>query len=171
MNLDCKNNNPPIGGIQSLVKRTRGKEAFNIKFIPILMILGYLSCVDLKKREVPDLPVLALFIYAFFIVKDFKMSLIISLVVFAIHLIGAIISGGGIGGGDIKLMSVLAFALGEDFFLLVVPMAILMITTLIYGLLKGRGINFSVPFVPYIFLSFLIAWGIKRWIPLDILYY
>lgn len=116
--------------------------------------------------------VLALFIYAFFIVEDFKMGLIIGSFVFVIHLIAAVITDGGIGGGDIKLMSVLAFALGEDFFLMVIPMIVFMIITLFYGLLRGKGINFAVPFVPYIFLSFLIVWGCIQWIPLvDILYY
>lgn len=139
--------------------------------MPVSIILGYTSYTDLKKREVPDFMVLILFIYAFFIIENFIMSLIIGLFVFVIHLIAAVITDGGIGGGDIKLMSVLAFALGEDFFLLAVPMAISMIITIIYGLLKGKGINFSVPFVPYIFLSFLITWGCKQWVPLGILYY
>lgn len=114
---------------------------------------------------------LALFIYAFFIVKDFKMSIVISIFVFVIHFIAAVISNGGVGGGDIKLLSVIAFAMGEDFFVIVLPMAILMIITLIYGLLKGNGIKFAVPFVPYIFISYLIVWGCNYWIPLNILHY
>lgn len=115
--------------------------------------------------------VLALFIYAFFIVEDFKMGLIIGSFVFVIHLTAAVITDGGIGGGDIKLMSVIAFAMGENFFLLIVPISIFMIITLIYGLLKGKGIKFAVPFVPYIFISYLIVWGCNYWIPLNILCY
>jgi len=84
------------------------------------------------------------------------MSLIVGLFIFVIHLAVALISKGGIGGGDIKLMGVLAFAMGEDFFLLISPLAILMIITLIYSLIKGKGIKCSVPFVPYVFTSYAV---------------
>lgn len=125
-------------------------------YLPVAVILGFLSWIDIKKREVPDIAVLALFLYSFFVVENFKMSLIVGLFVFVLNLVLAVITNGGIGGGDIKLISVLAFMMGEDFFMLVLPLGFFMILTLFYGLITGRGIRYSVPFVPYIFASFLV---------------
>lgn len=142
-----------------------------MKYLPIAVLLGYLSYVDIKKRVVPDLAVLALFLYSFFVVKNFRMSIIVGLFVFIINLTLAVITEGGIGGGDIKLMSVLAFVMGEDFFLLLLPLGFFMILTLIHCLITGKGIKFSVPFVPYMFISYLIIWGCNIWIPLNILFY
>lgn len=142
-----------------------------MKYLPIAILLGYLSYVDIKKRVVPDLAVLALFLYSFFVVENFKMSIIVGVFVFIINLTLAVITKGGIGGGDIKLMSVLAFAMGEYFFLLVLPLGFFMILTLICCLVAGKGIKFSVPFVPYMFISYLIIWGCNIWIPLNTLFY
>lgn len=138
------------------------------------MILGYLSYVDLQKREVPDLPVLALFLYSLFIVPDLKASFIIGGTVFLFQFLLTVITDGGIGGGDIKLLSVLAFVMEEDFFLVTLFMAAMMIIVFIYSLLNGKGLKFAVPLVPFIFISYisyLIAWGCNQWIPLNILYY
>lgn len=123
------------------------------------MLLGPLSWVDIKKREVPDPAVLALFLYSLFVCRSFKEGLIIGGLVFVIHLLVAVVADGSIGGGDIKLMSVLAFLLGRDFFLLALPMVGLMTATLVYALVTGKGLRYSVPLVPYLFVSFLISWG------------
>jgi len=127
----------------------------NIKFLPIVIVLGYLSYTDLQKREVPDLPVLALFLYSLFIVKDFKVSFIMGGIAFLLQLLLAVVSNGGIGGGDIKLFSVVAFLMGYDLYLLALPMAVLMAGTLIFYVATKRGLWWSVPFAPYIFISFL----------------
>ncbi|MBE3592222.1 MAG: prepilin peptidase [Thermoanaerobacter sp.] len=119
------------------------------------MLLFYLSYIDLKKREVPDFAVLALFIYSLFTCKDFKESFLTAAAVFILFLIPSIIFEGSIGGGDIKLLTVLAFFMGKDFSMLALPMFILLIATLIYGLIKRKGLKYSVPLVPYVFVSYL----------------
>ncbi|TYP56828.1 prepilin peptidase [Thermosediminibacter litoriperuensis] len=134
-------------------------EAIKIRYVPVIVLLGYLSYVDLKRREVPDLAVLALFIYSLLACRNLKEGLITGGLVFIVHLSAAVISGGSIGGGDIKLMSVLAFLLGWDFFLMVLPMAGLMTVTLVYALVTGKGLRYSIPLVPYLFASFLVSWG------------
>ncbi|MCG0275647.1 MAG: A24 family peptidase [Thermosediminibacteraceae bacterium] len=131
-------------------------EAIKVRYVPVIILLGYLSYVDLKKREVPDLAVLALFIYSLLACRNLKEGLITGGLVFIVHLSAAVITNGGIGGGDIKLMSVLAFLLGRDFFLMVLPMAWLMIAMLVYALFTGRGLRYSIPLVPYIFISFVL---------------
>ncbi|WP_213974971.1 prepilin peptidase [Tepidanaerobacter acetatoxydans] len=123
--------------------------------MPIVAILGYLSYVDVKKREVPDLLVLALFLYSFFIIQDFKASFVMGGIVSLIQLLLAVVSNGGIGGGDIKLFSAVAFLMGNDLYLLAFPMAVFMAGTLIFCAAAKKGLWCSVPFVPYIFVSFL----------------
>jgi leader peptidase (prepilin peptidase)/N-methyltransferase len=108
---------------------------------------------------VPDLAVLALFIYSLFSCRDFKEGLITGGLVFIVHLLVAVAASGSIGGGDIKLMSVLAFLLGRDFFIMVLPLVVLMTATLIYVLVTGKGLRYSIPLVPYLFVSFLVLWG------------
>lgn len=130
-------------------------EVTNIAYLPVILILAYLGYTDIRKREVPDLAVLALFLYSFFIVKDFKTSFIAGGSIFIIQLLLAVITDGGIGGGDIKLFSVVAFLLGHDLYLLALPMAVMMGGTLIYCLAKRKGFWCSVPFAPYIFISFI----------------
>ncbi|WP_281054647.1 prepilin peptidase [Thermosediminibacter oceani] len=124
-----------------------------------MVVLGYLSWVDIKKREVPDWAVLALFIYSLFACRNLKEGFIIGGFVFITHLLVAIAASGSIGGGDIKLISVLAFLMGRDFFLITLSLAGLMLATLIYALVTGKGLRYSIPLVPYLFLSFLISWG------------
>jgi len=132
-------------------------EVVKIRYVPVIILLGYLSYVDLKKREVPDHAVLALFIYSIFFCKSFKESLIIGCLVFSVNILAAVVTNGGVGGGDVKLMSVLAFYMGRDFFLMAFPMSVLLAAALIYAVATGRGIKYSVPLVPYIFISYLFT--------------
>lgn len=125
------------------------------------MLLGYLSYVDIRKREVPDLAVLALFLYSFFVVRNFRESIVVMVFVFILNILIAAITDGGIGGGDIKLMSVLAFLMGDEFFKISLPMFMLMLITSIYCLVTGKGIRYSVPLVPYIFLSLLAVYLVE----------
>jgi len=62
-----------------------------------------------------------------------------AVLVFLLLLIPSVVSEGSIGGGDIKLLTALAFFMGEDFSVLAFPMFILLVGTLIYGLIKGKG--------------------------------
>jgi len=128
-----------------------------IKYIPVLILLGYTSYTDLKKRIVPDGAVILLLIYSLFLIEDIKQSLLFGLFIFAVQLILAVISDGGIGGGDIKLMSVMAFMMGYDIALMALPLAILMIFAMAYSIITKKGLNYSVPFVPYIFISYCIT--------------
>lgn len=130
-----------------------------IAYLPVALLLGYLSFIDIKKREVPDLAVLALFLYSFFIVKDLKVSFIAGGSIFIVQLLLSVATNGGVGGGDIKLFSVVAFLLGYDLYLLALPMTVLMVVTILYCFVTKKGLWYSVPFAPYIFISFLFYWG------------
>jgi len=131
------------------------EEVEEIKYIPVAVLLFYLSYLDLKKREVPDFAVLTLFIYSLFTCSNFKESFLMAVTVFILLFIPTILFERSIGGGDIKLLTVLAFFMGKDFSILALPMFILLVTTLIYGLIKRKGLKYSVPLVPYVFVSYL----------------
>ncbi|WP_318261418.1 A24 family peptidase [Thermoanaerobacter ethanolicus] len=132
-----------------------------IKYIPVAVLLFYLSYLDLKKREVPDFAVLALFIYSLFTCSNFKESFLTAAAVFILLLIPSIIFEGSIGGGDIKLLTALAFFMGKNFSMLALPMFILLVATLIYGLIKRKGLKYSVPLVPYVFVSYLFYFSME----------
>lgn len=133
--------------------------------MPVLGILLWMSIVDLKKREVPHLGVLALFFYTFMTLGFTRLwqNTHVALPVFGVLFLVALVTNEGFGGGDIKLISVLALYLGQDLFLLALPMAILLLATLIWALVARKGWRYSVPFVPYIFVSYLAYMGVKIW--------
>ena len=131
----------------------------------VVCLLAYLSYVDLKKREVPNSGILALFFYSIIISgpKGLAANLPIALAVFVGLFIMAVITNEGFGGGDIKLISVLALFMGKDLFLLSLPMAILILITLIWAVVKKKGWRYEIPFVPYVFLSYLVYLGVYMW--------
>ena len=75
------------------------------------------------------------------------------LFVFLLHLVLAVITNGGVGGGDIKLMSAMAFMMGFNVTFLVLPLAVMMVLTAIYCITTRKGLKYTVPLAPYIFLS------------------
>ncbi|NLK50457.1 MAG: prepilin peptidase, partial [Candidatus Cloacimonetes bacterium] len=91
--------------------------------MPVLLLLGFLSIIDLRKREVPHLGVFALLIYSFFVVlKANKLwpNTQIALIVFGLLFVVYMCTK-GVGGGDIKLLTALAFYMGEDIMFLALP--------------------------------------------------
>lgn len=136
-----------------------------LKDIPILFLLVYLSVVDLKKREVPHLGVLALFLYSLPVLglKVILANVPMALGIFGVLIFIALVTSEGFGGGDIKLITALALYLGDDLFLLALPMVVLLVGTLIWAIATRKGWRYPVPFVPYIFLSYLAYMGVKVW--------
>ena len=136
-----------------------------VRDLPVSVLLLWLSIIDLRKREVPHSGVLALFFYSLVTLglsglwQNISTALAVFFVLFAV----ALVTNEGIGGGDIKLITVLTLYLGEDLFLLAVPMAILLTGTLIWVILARKGLRYYFPFVPYIFLSFIVYLGGKTW--------
>ncbi|WP_434644189.1 prepilin peptidase [Thermoanaerobacterium thermosaccharolyticum] len=118
-------------------------------------MLAYLSYVDLKKREVPDFAIIVFFIYSLFFISNLKESLLMAGLVFLLLIVPTFMVEGCIGAGDIKLLTVMSFFMGNDFSMLALPMFVLLIFSLIYGILKGKGLRYSVPLVPYVFLSYI----------------
>lgn len=90
-------------------------------------------------------------------------SLVGALIGFTLLLLIAIISGGGMGGGDIKLFALIGFVLGVkvmllSFFLATLYGALFGVLSLLAGLVKRRQ---PIPFGPFIAAGTLTAyfWG------------
>jgi leader peptidase (prepilin peptidase)/N-methyltransferase len=104
---------------------------------------------------VPDFAIIVFFIYSLFFISNLKESLLMAGLVFLLLIVPTFMVEGCIGGGDIKLLTVMSFFMGNDFSMLALPMFVLLIFSLIYGILKGKGLRYSVPLVPYVFLSYI----------------
>ena len=127
-----------------------------IEHMPVLFLLAVLSFIDIKKREVPHWGVLSLFIYSLFIVESYKASIFWSLYVFSGLFLIFLLTKGGMGGGDVKLLTVLAFCLGS---MLPIYLGYLMVSAgigFVASLVYFRRFNVSLPMVPFIFLAFLL---------------
>jgi len=127
-----------------------------IENIPVLILLFVLSIIDIYKREVPHWGCLSLLIYSFFTIAKLTESLFwglyASIGLFVIYLA----TGGGLGGGDVKLLAVLGFNLGSLF---PAYLGLLSLTTslgFLLGVLYYRKLKVSLPLVPLMFLAYLL---------------
>jgi leader peptidase (prepilin peptidase)/N-methyltransferase len=133
-----------------------------VKFIPVLILLAVLSVIDIRRREVPDIAVLAVCLYGLVAGPGIRPGLSAAAPVFVTGLFIAAVTDGGLGGGDVKLLTALAFFLGEDFLLFAWFLAPLLTVILVYALITKKGLRFSVPLVPFMFAA-LLCTAVFRW--------
>ena len=125
--------------------------------IPIIIILLILSVIDIKKREVPHLWVLTLFLYVLLIEKMSCLSFFWACYCFIGLGIVYFITRGGIGGGDIKLLAVLAYYLGSSFPIFLGALTVTSGVGFLAGAVYHRKMKLSLPLVPFIFIAFLLV--------------
>lgn len=146
----------------SLYYGVRGfEESFSIMMLSI-PIYVYIAFIDLKYELILDNHVLMIAIlnllFSLFN-NQFKNGIIGCLTAFFLFLFIAIISKGGLGGGDIKLLSAIGIGVGYPCILLVILASSLIfsITGLILMLFKKiKGLNSQIPFGPSITISMLM---------------
>jgi Flp pilus assembly protein protease CpaA len=107
--------------------------------LPVLALTAYAAWTDYKRKEIDNwIPavvltygiILNIFIYP----TRFTESITYTLTVFAILFTIYIITAGKLGGGDIKLLTALAFFFGSNIMFLLFVAGL---TAGIYGILKG----------------------------------
>lgn len=128
-----------------------------IERIPVLILLSVLSVIDIKKREVPHWGVLALLLYSLFTIDQFTTSLFWGLYALAGLFFIYLVTRGGFGGGDVKLLAVLGFYWGSLF---PVYLGFLSLTTgigFLIGAIYYRKLRIALPLVPLIFLAFVLV--------------
>lgn len=145
---------------------------FSIDFIfysIIFSILIVISFIDIKFQIIPDSLNIILLILSIMYktlqhtlygispnIINSSLGLIIS---GGIFLLIAILSKGGMGGGDIKLIGVLGFILGIKFSLLNIFLSFILgaIISIFLLLFKIKGRKDPIPFGPFICIAFMIV--------------
>ncbi|KAB7667341.1 prepilin peptidase [Bacillus sp. B1-b2] len=131
----------------------------------LISLFIIITVSDLKYMIIPDK--VLLFFSVLFIIERFLIplnpwwdSLLGAAVGFTLLLVIAIVSKGGMGGGDIKLFAVIGFVLGTKLLLVAFFLSTLLGTLGgIAGILTGKVKKAKpIPFGPYIALGTLIAY-------------
>lgn len=107
--------------------------------IPVILLVAYAAWTDVKRKEIDNWVSAAILTYAILIDALLRRDMLIEsfnyfFIVFTSLLVVYYISKGGFGGGDIKLLTALAFYFGEK----IIPLIfIACLLGFIYGLIKG----------------------------------
>ena len=135
----------------------------------IFSILLVISFIDFKFQIIPDSLNIFILIFAIiykllqFILYGISPNILNSilglLISGGLFLLIAIISKGGMGGGDIKLIGVLGFILGIKFSLLNIFLSFILgaIISIFLLLFKIKGRKDPIPFGPFICIAFMIV--------------
>lgn len=143
-----------------------------LRYLPLLSILLIISAIDLEHQKIPNLFTAMLLAWALLwqAVNPQITWLDAALGFLAgggISLLIALVSRGGMGGGDVKLLAVLGFLAGWMDLLLLFSLAVLLgaavgIAVILFRKKNGKT---ALPFGPFIALSYLIVllWGPQIW--------
>ena len=143
-----------------------------IRYMVILLLLLLISYQDLRKGIIPNYLVLSLFLWVLFWqllspVFSLGSSLAGFLAGGGLFYLIAVLSKGGLGGGDIKLMAVLGLATGWPLVLLVFLLAFLLgaLVGLVLLFAKVKTWRSALPFAPFLTLAFflILFWGPEIW--------
>ncbi|WP_326910698.1 prepilin peptidase [Sedimentibacter sp. MB31-C6] len=130
-------------------------------YLITIIILIYIGFIDFKQKIIPDkLNILISILGIINVIYDFgniKSYLISSVSVFAFFLFLAMVTDGGIGGGDIKLLTALALIFGKDILLVLLFTYTTSIIVLIPGLFfKKLKFNSSIALGPFVAFGVLV---------------
>ncbi|WIV11019.1 A24 family peptidase [Proteiniborus sp. MB09-C3] len=135
----------------------------------IVSILIVISLIDYYHQIIPDSLVIIIFIITIihkltlFILYKTPFNLMNSILALllggGLFLVIAIVSKGGMGGGDIKLISVLGFMLGIKKLLLNILLSFIIgaVFSVFLLLLNKKGKKDAIPFGPFINIAFIVT--------------
>ncbi|WP_170220317.1 prepilin peptidase [Paenibacillus anaericanus] len=127
----------------------------------VVVVLLIFAIRDIRTQILPDRWILAAFAGSLVIRVIYSPGSIFNyigaaLCVGGIIIIIALISNGGIGGGDVKLLTWLGFSVG------LYPTLMVLLISCVFGLtyvaIWKRG---TIPFAPFVFLSFMVCEIVK----------
>ena len=129
-----------------------------MQFAAISILLGIGSYMDIKTREIPNWISV---IVAMTAVINFRLDNLWGLIV-AVIFFSVALATGKIGGGDVKLIAALSVVCGlwGSFALLLfaqISMLIFYGVSVVVQKLRGRTADKSLPFVPFIFIGYLVT--------------
>lgn len=129
-----------------------------MQFAAISVLLGIGSIMDIKTREIPNWISV---IIALLAIINFRLKNLLGIIVAVIFFSVALVTG-KIGGGDVKLIAALSVVCGlwGSFALLLfaqIAMLIFYGVSVIVQKLRGRTADKALPFVPFIFIGYLVS--------------
>jgi Flp pilus assembly protein protease CpaA len=121
-----------------------------------------IAYIDKKQKIIPDrLNIIVALLGIFNLMLNFqncKIYIASAAITFAVFLFLAMLTNGGIGGGDIKLFTALGLIFGPEIMLLIAATFTLAVLILIPRVvLKRINIKESIALAPYIFLGSIIV--------------
>jgi len=135
-----------------------------IKLLVIFITLIVATFTDVKKKIIPDkLNAAALLLgIVFWFLGDRKIYYLASIAIaFTLLMILAFATDGKIGGGDIKLLSVLGLYVGLLDWCMMIFINTMIFLFVIIAKMVRRKIKEGVVFAPYILVGYLVTIGIK----------
>lgn len=142
------------------------------KYAVLFCLLLVISGIDLRKKIIPNRFVLLLFGWAVFWQLFYpyllpESALLGFLAGGGIFLVIALLSRGGMGGGDVKLMAALGFAAGWPYVLILFLLSFLLggLTGGAMLVLRKKTRKDPLPFAPFLSLAFFLVtfWGRNIW--------
>ena len=129
-----------------------------VQFSAISILLGIGSVMDIKTREIPNW--ISVFIAATAVI-NFQLENLWGIIV-AVIFFSVALATGKIGGGDVKLIAALSIVCGlwGSFALLLfaqIAMLIFYAGKYILCKINGKTASKSLPFVPFIFIGYLVT--------------
>lgn len=133
------------------------KEVIYIITVMLLIIIAY---IDYKQKIIPDKLNVAIAILGIINItldfKNIKTYILSTIIVFTFFFILAVLSKGGIGGGDIKLFTALSLVFGYDMLWIIeYSYIIAAVVSIIMLILKKTNLKSSVALAPFIMLGTL----------------
>lgn len=129
-----------------------------VQFAAVAILLGIGSVMDIRTREIPNwISVAVLCMSALNFNLENLWGIIVAVIFFSVAL-----ATGKIGGGDVKLIAALSIVCGlwGSFALLLfaqIAMLVFYAVSVIVQKLRGRTADKSLPFVPFIFIGYLVS--------------
>lgn len=135
-----------------------------LKYTVLISLLIVITFIDLKTQEIPDgLILFGLISGLLFNLYDIKAHMVLGILGFVlgggVFLLIAMLTGGAMGGGDIKLMAVLGLFFGWKYIILITLISFVIgaAVSLILIATKLKGRKDFIPFGPFIAAAALIA--------------
>jgi len=135
-------------------------------YIIIIFILIKISYIDYKQKIIPDklnlilalLGILNLLINF----QNCKVYIASAAIIFTVFLLLAVITDGGIGGGDIKLLTALSLIFGTNILTVIaITFTVATIFSMLKLFLKQMSVKENVPLAPFVCLSVIMVVIIK----------
>ena len=143
-----------------------------LKYLPLFSILLIVSAIDLERQKIPNLFTAIILAWALLwqVINPSRPWIDAALGLLAgggITLLIALISRGGMGGGDVKLLAVLGFLAGWLDLLLIFLLAVLLgaAAGIILIFFRKKNGKTALPFGPFIAASYFVVvfWGSQIW--------